>query len=169
MDNHSNDILIRGSQPGDAGYVAFMHGKYYWQHHGFLPKSEYYFIKYLADFVHDPEGGALWLAETGGAVAGSVAIVRVDRATAQLRWFLVDTGYQNKGIGNLLISTALDFCYEKKYENVFLWTFKGLDAARRLYLRHGFVQTEEKPNHEWSNVEITEQKLELFINIADKS
>jgi len=65
------------------------------------------------------------------------------------------------GIGSRLIASALDFCRENKYETVFLWTFKGLDTARHLYDKTGFILTEEKPNYEWSNVEILEQKLEL--------
>ena len=155
------EIQIRQFEPGDAGYVAYMHGKYYSKHHGFHPSSEYYFIKYLADFVHDHTGGMLWIAEADGNIAGSVAIVRVDSTTAQFRWFLVDENHQGKGIGSRLIKTALDFCREKDYKNVFLWTFKGLDAARALYDKAGFVLTGEKVNNEWSSAQIIEQKMEL--------
>ena len=161
MDRRTAEVRIRQSEPGDAGYVAYMHGKYYWEHHGFIGKSEYYFIKYLADFVNNPEGGRLWIAESADNIAGSIAIVRVDDKTAQLRWFLVESKYQGMGIGSRLIETAFDFCRENSYEHVFLWTFKGLDAARRLYDRAGFELTEEKPNYEWSSSEITEQKMEL--------
>jgi GNAT superfamily N-acetyltransferase len=155
------DIVIRPSVPGDAGYVAYMHGAYYYEKHNFYPSAEYYFIKYLADFVHDSTGGRLWIAEVDGNTIGSIAIVRVDNKTAQLRWFLVDGKYQGLGIGNQLIQTAIGFCHENKYDNVFLWTFKGLNKARTLYDKFGFVLTEEKTNTEWSNDEIIEQKMEL--------
>ena len=158
-------VLIRQSEPGDAGYVAYMQGRYYYQNHGFLEKAEYYFIKHLADFVLNPEGGRLWIAEVDGTIAGSVAIVRVDHHTAQFRWFIVEQEYQKRGIGSRLMETALDFCREHQYTNLFLWTFKGLDAARRLYDQAGFVLTEEKPNHEWSSVVIIEQKLELKLEL----
>jgi len=79
------EIQIRQWEPGDAGYVAYMHGRYYWKFHGFYAPSEYYFIKNLADFVHDPQGGCLWIAEAEGKTVGSIAIVRVDSKTAQLR------------------------------------------------------------------------------------
>ena len=154
-------IQIRQSEPGDAGYVAYMHGKYYHKYHGFLSRSEYYFIKYLADFVHNPEGGRLWIAEADRNIAGSIAIVRVDNHTAQLRWFLVEKEFQNRGIGSRLMKTALDFCRENKYENIYLWTFKGLDPARHLYEKAGFVLTEEKSNTEWSSTPIIEQRMEL--------
>ena len=161
MESISQKARIRESEPGDAGYVAYMHGRYYWNHHGFSIGSEYYFIKYLAEFVHDPEGSMLWIAESDGQIVGSIAIVRVDDNTAQLRWFLLDENYQNLGIGSSLIKTALNFCCENKYKDVFLWTFKGLDAARHLYDKAGFVLTEEKSNNEWSKVEIIEQRMEL--------
>ena len=161
MAGSSFEVQIRQSEPGDAGYVAYMHGRYYWKHHGFHPGSEYYFIKYLADFVGAPESGRLWIAEIGGDIVGSAAIVRVDDNTAQFRWFLVDEKYQYMGIGSRLIKTALDFCRENNYRHIFLWTFKGLDPARRLYDKAGFVLTEEKPNQEWSIEEIIEQKMEL--------
>ena len=106
-----SNILIRESEPGDAGYVPYMHGQYYWKNHSFHRSSEYYFIKYLADFVHDPSGGRLWIAETENTtIIGSVAIVCFDAKTAQFRWFLVDEKYQGMGIGSRLIKTALDFC-----------------------------------------------------------
>jgi len=161
MDRLKAEVRIRQSEPGDAGYVAYMHGKYYNEHHGFIGKSEYYFIKHLADFVNNPEGSRLWIAESADGIAGCIAIVRVDDKTAQLRWFLVEPKYQGMGIGSTLIETALDFCRDNGFECVFLWTFKGLDAARRLYDKAGFELTEEKPNSEWSSTEIIEQKMEL--------
>ena len=159
MDEKS--LRIRRSEPGDAGYVAYMHGRYYHKYHGFLSSSEYYFIKYLADFVRDPAGGELWIAEVDGTIAGSAAVVRVDDDTAQFRWFLVEKEYQGMGIGSMLMKTALDFCRENNFRDAFLWTFKGLDTARRLYDKSGFVLTDEKPNNEWSGVEIIEQRMEL--------
>jgi GNAT superfamily N-acetyltransferase len=140
-----------------------MHGKYYHEHHGFHPASEYYFIKYLADFVHDPEGGRLWIAEVDSVTAGSVAAVRVDNNTAQLRWFLIDEHYQGKGIGSRLMETALDFCRENGYTNIFLWTFKGLDTARHLYEKAGFTVAEEKLNNDWSSSQIIEQKYSMRV------
>jgi GNAT superfamily N-acetyltransferase len=109
----------------------------------------------------------LWIAEIDGRTVGSAAIVRVDDDTAQFRWFLVDEAYQKRGIGSRLINTALDFCRECGYKHVFLWTFKGLDPARRLYDKAGFILTEEKPNHEWSSVTITEQKM--VVTLGDNS
>ena len=40
-----SEVHIKQSEPGDAGYVAYMHGRYYWKHHGFHAGSEYYVIE----------------------------------------------------------------------------------------------------------------------------
>ena len=161
---YKEPIFIRRAEPGDAGYVAYMHGRYYHKYHGFCEGAEYYFIKYLADFVHDSEGGRLWVAVAGSAIVGSVGIVRIDSDTAQFRWFFVEKAHQNKGIGSKLMETAFDFCRENSYTNIFLWTFKGLDPARHLYDKAGFVLAEEKPNNEWSSAPIIEQKMELKLS-----
>jgi len=155
------EVRIQTSEPGDAGFVAYMHGRYYWKHHGFHSASEYYFIKHLADFVNNPEGGRLWTVKVNESMIGSVAIVRNNSKTAQFRWFLVDVKYQGIGIGSRLMRIALDFCRENGYSKVILWTFKGLGKARRLYDKAGFVLSEEKENLVWSNMKIIEQKMEL--------
>jgi N-acetylglutamate synthase-like GNAT family acetyltransferase len=109
-------------------------------------------------------GGRLWIAEVNGNIVGSVAIVRVDSRTAQFRWFLVEDAFQGIGIGKQLMQIALNFCHENNYADVFLWTFKGLDKARTLYDKAGFVLVEEKVNNEWSNVDIIEQKMTLKLH-----
>lgn len=162
MENNRK-IQIRQSEPGDAGYVAFMHGRYYWKYHGFYEYAEYYFIKYLSDFVRDPTGGKLWVADVDGTISGSIAIVRVDDDTAQLRWFIVEKECQGMEIGGKLLKTALDFCRQSNYKTVFLWTFKGLDTAKHLYEKSGFVLTEEKPNNKWRSAEIIDRKMELTL------
>ena len=157
----NGSMQICHSLPGDAGYVAYMNGRYYWKYHGFRVGAEYYFIKYLADFVRDPNGGRLWVAEADGKIVGSVAVVPVGNNEVQLRWFFVEKECQNKGIGSGLMNIALEFCRDEDLRNVFLWTFKGLGSARHLYEKLGFKETEEKINTEWSDSEIIEQKLEL--------
>jgi len=161
MGKISKDVLIRESKPGDVGYVGYMHGKYYCTKYDFFADSEYYFLKHIVDFARTPEDGKLWIAEVDGNIAGSVAILRHDDKTAQFRFLLVDENYQNMGIGSQLIKVSLDFCRERGYEEVFLWTIKELDKARHLYDKVGFVLTEEIPNKDWGSVEIIDQKMEL--------
>ncbi len=41
---------------------------------------------------------------------------------------------------------------------VHLWTFRGLDAARRLYEANGFALVEEQPGRQWGE-EVIEQRF----------
>jgi len=49
---------------------------------------------------------------------------------------------RGQGAGHKLLDMAVDFCKEKRYERVFLWTFSTLLAARHLYESKGFHITE---------------------------
>ena len=76
----------------------------------------------MIDFGEKMSQLELHIRQSEPGDADSVAIVRVDDITAQLRWFLMDANYQGMGIGSKLIKTALGFCHEMGYKNVFLWT-----------------------------------------------
>ena len=87
--------------------------------------------------------------------ARSVGSVIVDQSGggpqgAHLRWFIVGEEMQGKGLGADLLGRAVSFCDERGYERIWLTTFAGLDAARGLYERHGFVLTGEAESDHWS-------------------
>ena len=152
--------LIRTYCPGDAGYVSYLHMKFYREHYRFKPIFEYYVMKGLSEFLRDPSGGNLWIAEVDSLIAGSIAIVKTQDG-AQLRWFLVGAERQGRGIGRSLMNTAMRFCEERGYSHVFLWTINILDTARHLYKEFGFAPVEEKPNSEWTEDTIMEERWEL--------
>lgn len=64
------------------------------------------------------------------------------------------------GIGSSLIRKAIDFSRDAGHQKVFLWTFQGLDAARKLYERHGFRLTFEHTVSQWG-ARLNEQRFEL--------
>ena len=155
-----NKVHIRTYVPGDASYVSYMHMKYYGEYYSFKPVFEYYVIKGITEFLHNPSGSNLWMAEAEGRAVGSIAIVKTQEA-AQLRWFLVDKEYQGIGIGRKLMNTALNFCKDQGYNRVFLWTGSILKVARYLYKDFGFSLTEENTNTDWADYTITEERWEL--------
>ena len=63
------------------------------------------------------------------------------------------------GIGKLLIESATSFVDENAFDRTRLWTFKGLNAARHLYEKHGFTLCQESPGTQWGT-EVIEQKFE---------
>ena len=67
---------------------------------------------------------------------------------------------RGKGIGNRLINTAVDFCKDKDYKRVYLWTFEGLHAAKHLYEKAGFEIVEQNRGIQWG-AEVNEQRFEL--------
>ncbi|WP_430510580.1 bifunctional helix-turn-helix transcriptional regulator/GNAT family N-acetyltransferase [Gottfriedia solisilvae] len=155
-------VSIRPFSPGDVGYVAYLHGKIYTSPtYQFGKIFEYYVMKGLTDFLKNNDGGELWVAEVNGEIVGSIAITKFSDQIAQLRWFILNENYQGMGIGKNLIETALGFCREQKYDHVFLWTVSTLEAARHLYKKYQFTLTEEKPNDEWKDTLLIEERWDL--------
>ncbi|ODG89978.1 MULTISPECIES: helix-turn-helix domain-containing GNAT family N-acetyltransferase [Bacillaceae] len=158
------EILIRPFKPGDVGYVAYIHGKIYSTTYQFGRVFEYYVMKGLSEFLLNPNGGELWVAEVNGEIVGSIAITKTNESVAQLRWFVLDEKSQGLGIGKKLIETALNFCKENQFEHVFLWTVSTLETARHLYKKYNFTLTEEKPNFEWTGSELIEERWDLVLS-----
>lgn len=154
------DIIIRTYRPGDASLVCYFYYKLYEQQYQFNGSVEKYFIKGMAELFDCPQESQMWVAEKEGKIVGSIAVVKRAGHAAQLRWFGVSMDIQGMGIGNKLLETAMDFCRERGYTDVILWTIDILKPARHLYGKHGFSMTETKPNHEWVSYELIEEKWE---------
>ena len=135
-----------------------------------LYKSEYGFTSdiwnaYLTDGVHkfvknfDPGRDCMYILENNGAPSGSVAVMHVDAATAQLRFFFLEPEVRGRGAGSLLLDRAVDFCNDKHFEQVFLWKFSTLMAARHLYSSRGFRITEVNENTDWGRKILEERGI----------
>ncbi|MEH7887274.1 helix-turn-helix domain-containing GNAT family N-acetyltransferase [Bacillus sp. JJ1609] len=161
------EVSIRTFQPGDVGFVAHLHGRLYENKYNFGKIFEYYVMKGLTEFMINTDGGELWIAEVDGKMVGSIAITKSDHSVAQLRWFVLDENYQGMGIGTKLMETAIGFCKEQGYKNIFLWTVSILKTARYLYQKYNFRLTEDKPNDEWTGAKLVEERWEL--NLSDES
>lgn len=159
-------IAIRkGLKPGDLGYLTYLHGKIYHEEYGFDTTFEPYVARPLSDFslTENQSRQQIWIVEMDGKIVGSIAIVDAGNNEAQLRWLLLTQETRGKGLGKELMKRVLDFCREKRYGNVFLWTIDALVAAQSIYLRHGFSVTEEKRHIMWG-VEVNEQRYDLRLN-----
>ena len=164
-------IKIHGYYPGVVGKITEIHAVYYHEHWGFDVSFETQVGKELSIFISefDEARDGFWAATANGKFAGAVTIDGHHAMTdgARLRWFIVDPEFQNAGLGNRLITRAVQFCKGKKYPKVFLWTFEGLDAARRLYESHHFRLRETNEVDQWGQ-HIREQKFELILReLAD--
>lgn len=106
----------------------------------------------------------IWAAVRDGVIVGSITIDGEDLNTegrtglAHLRWFIVQDGLRGGGVGRRLLEAALAFCDAAGFAETQLWTFRGLDAARRLYEAQGFVLREEWLGRQWG-AEVLEQRF----------
>ncbi|CCK29914.1 MarR-family transcriptional regulator [Streptomyces davaonensis JCM 4913] len=143
------DVLLREPGPGDLGWIVQRNASLYAAEFGWNTDYEGLVARIVADFAedHDPHLERVWIAELDGRPVGCVMCVRDEApATARLRLLLVDPDARGLGIGDRLISAVVDFARGVGYRDLVLWTNDVLAAARRLYQRHGFVLTAEKPH-----------------------
>jgi GNAT superfamily N-acetyltransferase len=83
---------------------------------------------------------------------------------AHLRWFIVDDALRGAGIGRHLIARAMAFV-DEHFDETYLWTFKGLNAARHLYDTAGFQLTDEAEGQQWGAT-VVEQRFSRISNKA---
>lgn len=164
-------IEYRGYFAGVVGKITEIHAVYYHENWGFDLTFETQVARELSEFVSDFDTNrdGLWVAVQAGRFVGAIAIDgrRAFEEGARLRWFIVVPEFQKSGIGNALISRAIQFCRHKGYPRVYLWTFKGLEDARRLYEAENFRLQEESEVSQWGQI-IKEQKYVLQIACNQK-
>jgi len=159
-------ITYSGYSPGDLGRVIWLHGDYYHRHWGLDLSFEAQEARELADFLPrlDPSRDLFLAARQGGEMIGAIAIDGGSGGeAARLRWFVVDERHQGRGLGRGLLTRALDFCRRAGHQVVFLWTFEGLGASRRLYEAAGFRLSEERLVEQWGGT-VKEQRFELRLD-----
>jgi len=148
-------------RPGDLGRLVALQATTYASLAGFELAFETKIASEFAEFVarRDPNSQT-WVARNArDDLVGSITIDRAhSRTDAHLRWFIVAPEASGLGIGRTLLHQALDFSDSNHVENVYLWTFQGLDAARHLYDSEGFTLTEESKGAQWGTT-VLEQRL----------
>ncbi|WP_440972740.1 bifunctional helix-turn-helix transcriptional regulator/GNAT family N-acetyltransferase [Pseudomonas koreensis] len=158
----SNLTISAGYRPGLIGRVTQMHADYYSQHAGFGAVFESRVASGVAEFVGrlDQPCNQIWVAMLNERIVGSIAIDGQDLGNQQahLRWFILDEGCRGSGVGRQLLNAAVAFCDQQGFDAIQLWTFKGLDAARRLYEASGFALSKEEPGSQWGTL-VTEQQF----------
>jgi|SRR5688572_16470903 len=158
------DIQIRTQlMPGDLGYVIYRHGKLYSEEHGFGISFEAYVAAGLYEFYknYDPALDRVWICEHEKQIVGFVLLMHRENKAAQLRYFYLEPGYRGIGLGKKLMQLYMDFLREKNYQSSYLLTTNELRSAASLYLRHGFVLSEEKESGLFG-IPLKEQRYDLF-------
>lgn len=152
--------LAEGYQPGILGMCTLMHASFYARHAGFGAFFEAQVAAGMADFLQrlDHPRNNIWSAVAGERMLGCIVLDGEDlgRNAGHLRWFIVDDGCRGAGVGKALLTAALSFADAMMFDEIELWTFAGLDAARRLYESVDFKLVNEQPGARWGK-EVLEQ------------
>jgi putative acetyltransferase len=101
--------------------------------------------------IHDPEvddmaaayaqpGCAYFVVLVDGQVCGGggVAPLHGESDTCELRKMYFLPELRGRGIGNALIARCLEAARALSYRQCYLETLTGMDAAQKLYEKHGF-------------------------------
>ncbi len=160
-----NISIEKGYIPGCIGRISELHAQYYSKLVGFGLPFEAKVAREMAEFCsrYDDQRDGLWLAAIDGNIHGSIIIdgIHANDEGAHLRWFITSDELRGKGTGTSLISSAMDFCRDKGYRHIYLWTFSGLDAARHLYEKFGFKLVKQERGSQWG-LEVDEQRFEYL-------
>ncbi len=157
-------IILSGYRPGALGWAVETQAAYYGRNWGFGVYFEAKIAAELADFLkrYDADRDLFRLALADERILGTISIDGSEAVGkgAHLRWFMVDPAAQGRGVGRRLLDAGLGFCRDRGYSRVYLWTFAGLDAARRLYDDAGFRVVEEQDDDQWGKT-MREQRMVL--------
>jgi GNAT superfamily N-acetyltransferase len=158
-------ITIRPFRETDVDFVISRQLSLYASEYGFTSEIwQSYLTSGVHDFVNrfDCTRDCMDILENNGVPSGCIAIIHVDETTAQLRFYFLEPEMRGRGAGQRLLDGVIDFCRENKYEQVFLWTFSTLAAARHLYASRGFQITDSHINNDWGEP-VLEERWELAL------
>ncbi|MBX9467159.1 MAG: helix-turn-helix domain-containing GNAT family N-acetyltransferase [Rhizobium sp.] len=159
-----------GWRPGLLGRCIEMHARHYSETSDFGRQFEAIVAGGLAEFATRLERpcNAIWAGLIDDRIVGTIAIDGEDlngtttsasgARLAHLRLFIVDPSARGSGLGKALLQEALHFVDTQDFSETHLWTFRGLDTARRLYEASGFRLVEERPGSQWG-AHVLEQRF----------
>jgi GNAT superfamily N-acetyltransferase len=156
--------IYSGYVPGTISAITGLHARYYSQNWGFGLYFEAKVATELSEFLlrYEPKRDGIWLLMDPNGIYGSIVIDGIHHREkgGHLRWFILDETLFGRGYGKRLLGNAIDFCKDRKYKKIYLWTFEGLDRAKALYLSFRFRLQEERIGTQWGK-EVKEQLMVL--------
>ncbi|MBD1549383.1 bifunctional helix-turn-helix transcriptional regulator/GNAT family N-acetyltransferase [Roseibium aggregatum] len=155
-------VIVEGYQTGMIGDISGLHGRTHGSIVGFGPAFESVVSAAMAEFmprISKPVNNS-WSVVENGRVVASITIDGEDLGNniAHLRWFILEEHLRGLGLGRKLLDKAIEHCDRHGFDEIHLWTLKGLDAARALYERNGFKLVDEYRGDQWGKM-VMEQKF----------
>ena len=162
--SRNHPITIRTTlEPGDLGYIAYLHGRLYADEFGYGLYFESYVLGALHEFAtdYDPEKDGIWVCEHEKKKVGFlVAAHRED--TVQLRFLILLPEYRGAGLARRLMDLFIAFMRDRGYRKAYLLTTNEQETAISMYERYGFYLTEEKESKAFDKL-LVERKYELSL------
>jgi|SoiMethySBSTD1v2_1073268.scaffolds.fasta_scaffold16505_4 DNA-binding MarR family transcriptional regulator/N-acetylglutamate synthase-like GNAT family acetyltransferase len=106
------------------------------------------------------KGGQIFFGLTGGRVAGTVALVRVNYDVFELAKMAVSPEFQGYKIGDQLMQACIEYAKREGARCIFLESNTKQFAAINLYRKSGFVETPLDPNSQFVRANI---RMELAL------
>ena len=158
------DVVLRGIEPGDLGWIVHRHGALYAEEHDYDASFEALVAEIAARFLRefDPARERGWVAEIDGQIVGSVLLVSKSPRVAKLRLLLVEPQARGLGIGRKLVAACIAFAKGAGYDRITLWTQSTLVAARRVYEQAGFRLKHEEAHRSFGH-DLVAQTWELAL------
>lgn len=156
---------IGAPRPGDIGWLIAMHGEWYAENTGFGLAFEAKVAEIAGDVaarLEPPRVTILFARDEVGPFASLTADGEDpdDGGRGHIRLVIADPRAQGRGVGRKLLTMGLDNLKAAGLKGAYLDTFKGLEAARALYLRAGFRLVSEVDGDTWG-VTVREQRYVL--------
>ncbi len=161
----SSGCTLRALQVGDIGWIIHRQALLYAQEYGWDIGYEALVAEILASFVKDfdPKRSASWIAESSGAVVGSVFLMPAAAHVAKLRLLYVEPAARGMGLGRRLVEECINGARARGYRTMTLWTNSALVAARRIYEGAGFRLCKEERHHSFGK-DLVGQTWELDLS-----
>ncbi|MDO7844096.1 bifunctional helix-turn-helix transcriptional regulator/GNAT family N-acetyltransferase [Sphingomonas immobilis] len=142
---------IRPHRAGDMGMITARQAILYADGYDWGAPMEILLGEVTSTFLRDlqPEREACWIAESGGAMAGSIFCCDGGDGVAKLRLLYVEPWARGMGIANDLVTRCVDFARAAGYGKMTLWTHTVLTSARRIYAAHGFEIVATEIHHDF--------------------
>jgi putative acetyltransferase len=118
-------------------------------------KSVYDDLNYIVDFnefdadlvdvqsTYQDAGGAFWVLDDGGAIAGCVGVLPREGDACELKRLYVGKAYRRRGLATRLLATARGWAMANGFRRMCLWSDVLLEAGHLLYMKSGFRMTRD--------------------------
>ncbi len=101
------------------------------------------FVEVIDKYIFDSE---IYVYEEGDRIIALYALYKIDSEEAEIKNIAVDSEYQNKGIGKVLLNEATARAKEKGFKTLAIGTGDAMMIQLQLYQKAGFEMDMIKKN-----------------------